>query len=142
MVVDNRFYRQPCKNRVPPGQQEGMPKAADPPIAIGEGVNQLQFIMKYAASDQHMKIAVPGPFQQLQNQIRDILRQCAEMQDIALLIYNANGSGAELPSFFYQPMHHHAVGRQKVMDGVGIQFIQPFIDFIGIFDFRNIFGRC
>lgn len=42
-----------------------------------------------------MDVAVFGPLQQFHHQIWHILRQCAKVEDMPLLIYHSNGTAAE-----------------------------------------------
>ena len=63
------------------------------------------------------------------------------MQDVSFLIYHTNRTGTEYPRLLYQSTGHNTVGHEQVVHRVRVQFIQPFIDFVGVFDFRNIFGR-
>ena len=72
-----------------------MPQTAYTAVFIRKWMNQLKFVMKHTAADQHMHIAAFHPVQQLHDQIRDILRQRPKMQDTPFLIYNAHRQGAE-----------------------------------------------
>ena len=80
MVVDDGLDRQPCKYRIPFREQQRVPEPSNAAIAISKGMDQLQFIMKHAASDQHVQVAALCPIQQLHDQNRHILRQRAKMQ--------------------------------------------------------------
>lgn len=75
-VMDDGFHRQLGKGRIPLGEQQRMPQAANATVSIGKGVDQFQLIMEHATADQHMHIAVFHPVQQLHDQIRDICRTC------------------------------------------------------------------
>ena len=118
-----------------------MPEPPNTAIAVGKGVNQLQFIMKHAASDQHVQVAVLRPIQQFHDQIRHILRKCAEMQNMPLLIHNADGPRAEHAGFLHKPASHDTVSAQQVVHGVRVKLVQALVNLISVFDLSNIFGR-
>ena len=142
MVVDDGLDRQPCKYRIPFREQQRVPEPSNAAIAISKGMDQLQFIMKHAASDQHVQVAVLCPIQQFRDQIRHILRQRAKMQDMSLLIYNTDGPRAEHAGFFYKSAGHNAVSRQQIIHGIRIKLVQALVNLISVFDLGNIFGWC
>ena len=118
-----------------------MPEPSNTAIAVCKGVDQLQFIMEHATSDQHMQVAGLCPIQQLHDQIRHILGQRAEMQDMSLLIYNANRPRAEHAGFFYKSVGHNAMSCQQILHRVRVKLVQALVNLIGIFDLGNVFGR-
>ena len=142
MVVDDGLDRQPCKHRIPFREQQCMPKAANATIAVCKGMDQFQFIVEHAASDQHMQVTELCPIQQLHDQIGHILGQRAKMQDMSLLIYNANRPRAEHAGFFYKSAGHNAVSRQQIIHGIRIKLVQALVNLISVFDLGNIFGWC
>ena len=95
MVVDDGLDWQPCKHGIPLGEQQRVPEPSNAAIAVCEGVDQLQLVVEHAASDQHVQVAVLRPIQQFNDQIRHILGQRTEMQDMPLLIHNADRPRAE-----------------------------------------------
>ena len=141
MVVDDGLDRQPCKHGIPLGEQQRMPEPPNTAIAVCKGMDQLQLIVEHAASDQHVQVAVLCPIQQLHDQIRHILGQRAKMQDMPLLIYNANRPRAEHAGLLYKPASHDTVSGQQVVHGVGVKLVQPLVNLIGIFDLGNVLGR-
>ena len=118
-----------------------MPEPSNAAVAVCKGVDQLQLIVEHAASDQHVQVAVLCPIQQLHDQIRHILRKCAKMQDMSLLIYNANRPRAEHAGFLHKPASHDTVSGQQVVHGVGVKVVQPLVNLIGVFDLGNVLGR-
>lgn len=70
-----------------------------------------------------MQVAVLRPVKQIRNQIRYILRQCTEMQDMSLLIYNTDRSRTEHTRFFYKSARHNAVSQQKIIRRVRVKLI-------------------
>ena len=88
-----------------------------------------------------MQVTGLCPIQQLHDQIRHILGQRAEMQDMSLLIYNANGPCAEHAGFLHKSASHDTVSGQQVVHGVGVKLVQPLVNLIGIFDLGNVLGR-
>ena len=141
MVVDDGLDWQPCKHRIPFGEQQCMPEPSNAAIAVCKGMDQLQLIVEHAASDQHVQVAVLCPIQQLHDQTRNILRQRAEMQNMPLLIYNANRPRAEHAGLLYKPASHDTVSGQQVVHGVRVKLVQPLVNLIGILDLGNILGR-
>ena len=63
------------------------------------------------------------------------------MQDIALVVHNANRSGAKLSRFTHKSLHHRPVCKQEVIHRIWIQFCEMVVDFVGIFYFCNVFWR-
>lgn len=141
MVVDDGFNRQPCKHRIPFGEQQCMPEPSNTAIAVCKGVDQLQLVVEHAASDQHVQVAVLRPIQQFHDQIRNILRQRAEMQNMSFLTYNANRPRAEHAGFLHKPASHDTVSSQQVVHGVGVKLVQPLVNLIGVLDLGNVLGR-
>ena len=63
------------------------------------------------------------------------------MQDIALVVHNANRSGAKLSRFTHKSLHHRPVCKQEVIHRIWIQFCEMVVDFVGVFYFCNVFWR-
>ena len=118
-----------------------MPEPSNAAVAVCEGVDQLQLVVEHTASNQHVQVAVLCPIQQLHDQIRHILRKRAEMQDMSLLIYNANGPCAEHAGFLHKSASHDTVSSQQIVHGIRIKLVQPLVNLIGIFDLGNVLGR-
>ena len=70
-----------------------------------------------------MQVAVFRPIKQFHHQIRYILRQRTEMQDMPSLIYNTNRSGTKHTRFFYKSTSHNAVSQQKIIHGVRVKLL-------------------
>ncbi len=62
------------------------------------------------------------------------------MQDMPLLIYNANRPRAEHAGLLYKPASHDTVSGQQVVHGVGVKLVQPLVNLIGIFDLAMSLG--
>ena len=88
-----------------------------------------------------MQVTGLCPIQQLHDQIRHILGQRAKMQDMPLLIYNANRPRAEHAGLLYKPASHDTVSGQQVVHGVGVKLVQPLVNLIGVLDLGNVLGR-
>lgn len=65
VVVNDGLDLQPCKHRIPFGEQQCMLEPPNTAIAVCIGMDQLQLIVEHAASDQHVQVAVLCPIQQL-----------------------------------------------------------------------------
>ena len=63
------------------------------------------------------------------------------MQDMPLLIYNANRPRAEHAGLLYKPASHDTVSGQQVVHGVGVKLVQPLVNLIGVLDLGNVLGR-
>ena len=98
--------------------------------------------MEHTAFDQHMDVAFLDPFQQLHCESRRIIRQCAEVQNIALFIHNTNWAGPKATGFFGQPLGHNRVGIQKIVHRIGIQRIHHLVDLVCVLNLRNVLRRC
>ena len=118
-----------------------MPQAAYTPIPICKGMDQFELVMEYTAEDEHVYLAGFHPVQQFHCQIRDILRQSAKMQDMPFPVYYTHGPGAEHAGIFHQSPGHDAMSGQQIVHQIGIKFIKPVINFIGVLDLCNILGR-
>ena len=119
-----------------------MPQAAHATISIGKGMDQFQLIVEHTTANQHVYLAGLCPFQQLHDQIRDILWKRTEMQDMSFAVYYAYRSCPEHAGFLDQAPSHNAMSSQQVIYRIRIKFIKPLINFIGIFDFGNILWGC
>ena len=136
--MDDGLNREPGKSWTPFGKQQRMPQAAHTSISIGEGVNQFKLIVEYTTADEHVYLAGFYPVQQFHDQIRDILGQCSKVQDMPLAIHHTHRPGAEHAGLLHQTPCHDAMSGQQIVHRIGIKFIQPLINLIGIFDFGNI----
>lgn len=103
---------------------------------------KLKFIVKYTASNQHGQFAVLHPVQQIHNYIRNILGHRPEVNNLSRQIDHAHWPGTKHTGFLFQPPHHHAMSRQKVIYGVGVQILQALINLKSVVDLRNVLGRC
>ena len=63
------------------------------------------------------------------------------MQDMSLLIHNADGPRAEHAGFLHKPASHDTVSGQQVVHGVGVKLVQPLVNLIGVLDLGNVLGR-
>ena len=70
-VIDNSFYREPGKDRIPLRQQQRIPQASHTSVSIDEGMDYLQLVVEHAAADEHMQITGFSPVQQFHYTIRD-----------------------------------------------------------------------
>ena len=104
-------------------------------------MDQLQFIVEYAAFDQHVILAAADPVQQFHDQPRHIVGQRPEMQDVAMPARHACRPRTEAAGFLQQAAGQNAVGKEQIVHGIRIQGLHPFINFIGVFDFCNVPGR-
>ena len=136
--MDDGLHVEPGKGWIPLRQQQRMPQAAHTPISISERVKQFQFIVEHTATNQHVHLASFYPVQQFHNQVRDILWKGAEMQDIPFAVYYAHGPGTKRPGLFLQSPRHNAMGSQQIVHRIGIKFIQPLINLVGVLDLDYI----
>ena len=105
-------------------------------------MDQFKLIVENTTANQRVYLTVFCPVQQFHHQIRNILGQCPKMKDMPFTIYHTHGPCTKHTRFFYQTPRHNVVGSQQIVHRIGIKFIQSLIDLIGVFYFRNIFGRC
>ena len=117
-----------------------MPQAAHTPIPICKWMDQFKLIVEHAAADEHVYLAGLYPVQQFHHQIRDILGQRSKMQDMPLAVHHTHRPGTKHAGLFHQAPSHNAMGGQQIVHRIGIEFLQPLINFIGIFDFGNVLG--
>ena len=63
------------------------------------------------------------------------------MDDLSRLVDNTHGPGAKFSGLLFQTSHHDCVGCQKVIYGIGVQCLQPLVDFKGVAHLRDILER-
>ena len=63
------------------------------------------------------------------------------MDNLSRLVDHPHGPGAELPGLLFQAPHHNSMGCQKVVYRIGIQCLQPLVDFKGVAHLCDILGR-
>ena len=63
------------------------------------------------------------------------------MQDIPLVVYNANRSGTKLSRFTHKSLHHRSMRKQEVIHRIWIQLCKMVVDLVGIFYFSDVFWR-
>jgi hypothetical protein len=104
-------------------------------------VDQFELVVEHAAADQHVHLTGFYPVQEFHHQIRDILRQSAKMQDMPLTVHHTHRPGAEHAGLLHQASGHDAMSSQQIVYRIGIEFLQPLINLVGILDLCNILWR-
>lgn len=104
-------------------------------------MDQLKLVVEHTATNQHGELAAFDPFQQICDCLRHILGQRPEVDDLARLVDNTHGPGVELLGPLFQTPHHDSVGCRKVIYGIGVQCLQPLVDFKGVAHLYDVHGR-
>lgn len=104
-------------------------------------MDQFELVVEHAAADQHVHLTGFYPVQEFHHQIRDILRQSAKMQDMPLTVHHTHRPGAEHAGLLHQASGHDAMSSQQIVYRIGIEFLQPLINLVGILDLCNILWR-
>lgn len=78
-LSDHCFHGQIGEKWVPAAEDEGLPEATDTTVAIGEGVDELEFIVKDAACDERVGIGVFQPVEQVFHEAVDLFRVWREV---------------------------------------------------------------
>ena len=69
MSVDQALHRQVREQRLPAGQDQGLPQPPQATVAIFERVNELEFVVEHGADDQRVVRGAPHPMQQRRHQL-------------------------------------------------------------------------
>ena len=137
--MDDGLNREPCKDRIPFRKQQRVPQPANASVAVSKRMDQLKFIMEYAALDEHGQFTFLCPFEEIVHQLRYIIRKSSEMQDSSFAVHDTHGTAPEHTAFLHKSAHHNAVRRKQSIFGIGIQTVHVLIKLKGILYHGNIF---
>ena len=135
---DLAFDGNVLKNRLPLGKDRRVPQSCHSAVAVREGMNEYELIMKDAAEDQRMYLIFCRlhPVEQIRHQPRDELgRRCHENTPVAA--ENAIFASAKLAGFFHQVLCHDPVELFQLLNVVGVDLQKSLISLIGTLDFLN-----
>ncbi|KZO49253.1 putative membrane protein [Pseudomonas chlororaphis subsp. piscium] len=68
LLANHRLHRQPGQNGTPPAKYQRLPQAPHPPVAIGERMDEFEFVVKYTAGKQRVQIRAGQPVEQVVHQ--------------------------------------------------------------------------
>jgi len=139
--TDHGFHWQEGEEGVPVTEDEGLPQATDATIAIGEGVDEFEFVVKDATCDERVGVGVLQPGEQVFHEAVDLVGGGREMHKF-LPLCNANRAGSESACVIDERRHEQAMGGEQILEIVGVPSVHGLVGGEGIFDFLNIGGRA
>ena len=84
-LADHGFHRQEGEERVPVAEDEGLPEAADAAIAIGEGVDEFEFVVEDTAGDERVGVGAFQPGEKVFHEAVDTVCGRGEVNDLFAL---------------------------------------------------------
>lgn len=140
LFADHRFHGKEGEERIPAAEDEGLPKATHPAIAIGEGVNEFKLVMEDATGDERVGIGALEPAEQVFHEAGDEMCRWSEVHDL-LSLRDADGTATEFSGIGHKTFQHLAVGGQDIFGGAGRQCGHGFVGVEGVFHFLNLARR-
>ena len=140
-AVNHVFKRDELKQRLLLHQDEGLPEPSHSSIAIREGVDELEFVMKHATLDEPDFLGRSEVGKQVVHQVRYVLGgRCHVGHPVPS--HDANPSLSEAPIVRDQPIHQGFVRFQKRLHGGGVKRAQLVVNLNGIQHFTHVFHRA
>lgn len=84
-IADHGFHREEGEERVPLAENQRLPETADAAIAIGKGVDELEFVVEDTADDQRVGIGALEPAEQVLYQAGNAVGGRGEVDDLFTL---------------------------------------------------------
>ena len=103
-------------------------------------MDDLKFVVKNAAFDQHMRIALFEPGKKVLHVIRNIWGKGAEMDNF-IASHDSGRSAPEYTRFLSKSPGHDSMSRAEVVHAVRVKLVQSLVDFICILNFFDVFRR-
>ncbi len=113
LIADDRLDRKEGEDLVPVAEDEGLPESADAAIAIGKGVDELEFVVKDAARNERMGVGVAEPAEKILHEPVDPVRRRSDVND-ALAFGDADCTGAEFSGVIDKTPEHQSVSGEQV----------------------------
>ena len=131
--LDPVLHGDPVEDRSPTPQYGGLPQPGHPAVAVGEGMDEHQFVMEDARCYQGVHLPPGGvqPLEQVHHVPRDLLgRRCRE--DALVAGEHPLPLDAEPPGFLRRALGHDAVDAEQFLHAVGIEAAETRIRLVGV----------
>ena len=140
-AVNHVLERDELKQRLLLHQDEGLPQSSHPSIAIREGVDELELVVKHAALDEPYFLRGFEVSKQVVHQVRHVLgRRCHVGHPVAS--HDADPLLSESPAVRNQTIHQGFVRFQKRLHRGGIKRAQLVIHLNGVQHFTHVLHRA
>ncbi len=114
IVVDHSFHGQMKKEWIPLSEDKRLPEPSRPAVSIGKRVNEFEFVVEDAASDQQVIGGVPQPVKEARDELWHLSWGWRYMDDL-VSGKDSHAPGAEAPRAIPQRGHHHSVRLQEIL---------------------------
>ena len=114
MIADDRFHRQVGEKRIPAAENEGLPKAAEAAVAIGEWMDELEFVMEHATGNERVGIGALEPTQQVFHETGHTVGRGRKVND-PVPLGDADGTGTEFSGILREAMEQQVVGGEQIL---------------------------
>ena len=129
------------ENGAPAGQEQRLPEAAEPAVAVGERMDVLELVVEAATGDERvvhrcLDFGEEG-FDQGWHPVgggRDMHHRLAAL--------DADAAGAEFAGMIHQGAHQDGMGGEEVGQAAGVPLRHAFIEFQGVARLLNVLGRA
>ena len=140
VFVDQAFDRNMGKQGIPAKQDQCLPQPPHAAVAVGEGVDELELVVKDRAGDQRMLIGRPQPMEQVVHQEGDTIRRRRHVDDL-LAGHHAHASAPVGSGLIQQTGHQDTMGLQQVLFNLGLPLFEAVIGGEGVARFLDFPGR-
>ena len=140
LVADHRFHGKEGEEWIPAAEDEGLPEAAHPAIAIGERVDEFQFVMEDATGDERVGIVALEPAEQVFHETGNEMGRWSEVDD-ALSLRDADGAAAEFSGIGHKTIQHQSMSGQEIFGRTRIPCGHGFVSAECVFHFLNLARR-
>ena len=140
VLPDEVLCGEPGEHGPPPSEDEGLPEAADAPVAVAEGVDVFDEEVDGAGDDEGVVAGGGGPLEELGDEPRNLRCPGPGVDDLACRVHDVHVHGAEGAGLLDEPAGEHGMGSEEVVDAprveagqgiVGCESVLVLLDFPG-----------
>lgn len=139
-LADQALHRQPSQFLVPRGQSERLPEPAHPAVSVGEGVDQLDLVVKHRTRNQRMVIGFSRLSEEIPDQMLDPVGGRCHVNQLATAV-NADPAVPEDSGMVDQRPHHDAMSGEGILNRSGLPIVEAVVALDGIAHFLDFMRR-
>ncbi len=118
-------------------ENEGLPEAAHASVAIGEGMNELEFVVKDRAGNERVGIGALEPLEEVVHEAGDVLGGRGEVNKL-LSFGNADRLGAIMACVLNESGHEELVSGKEIAFEVRLPSRHGLVGGKGVVDLVNL----
>lgn len=140
VLEDQAFHRDIGEQGIPAGQDQALPEPSHAAVAVGEGVDELEFIVKDRAGDERVGIGGNQPFEQITDQRRHSAGGRGHVNH--LLARHHSHTAVPVDSRpIDQAGHENPMCIQQIFFHIGLPAFEPVVGGQGVFHLLHLARR-